>query len=37
MELRHSGDDEARAKRDSVWHEQAIRSVWEHLVRLLAS
>jgi L-fuculose-phosphate aldolase len=36
MKLRYSDDDEARAKRDSVWHEQAIGSVWDHLVRLLA-
>jgi L-fuculose-phosphate aldolase len=37
MDLRYSGDDEALAKRESVWHERAISSVWEHLVRLLAA
>jgi L-fuculose-phosphate aldolase len=35
--LRHSDDAEALAKRASIWHERAIRSVWDHLVRLLDS
>ena len=33
--LEYSDDEEALAKRDSVWHERAIGSVWDHLVRLL--
>jgi L-fuculose-phosphate aldolase len=33
--LNHSSDEEALAKRDSIWHERAIAGVWEHLVRLL--
>jgi L-fuculose-phosphate aldolase len=33
--LTHSDDAEALAKRASIWHERAIRSVWDHLVRLV--
>jgi L-fuculose-phosphate aldolase len=35
LELHHSDDDESLAKRRSVWHEAAVASVWEHLVRQL--
>ena len=33
--LLHTDDDEALAKRATIWHDEAVRSMWSHLVRNL--
>jgi ribulose-5-phosphate 4-epimerase/fuculose-1-phosphate aldolase len=35
LELGYSDDAEALSKRESIWHDSSIKSVWDHLVRLL--
>jgi L-fuculose-phosphate aldolase len=35
LDLHFTEDEEALSKRERIWHDQAVASAWDHLVRLL--